>query len=42
MAEKITDDDNNCFHDNFGQNFANFDDNYDKNTEKPTNIVNFG
>ena len=42
MAEKNTDDDNNCCHDNFDQNFGNFDDNYDKNTEKPTNIVNFG
>ena len=39
MAEKNTDDDNNCCHDNFDQNFGNFDDNYDK---KPTNIVNFG
>ena len=30
MAEKNTDDDNNCCHDNFDQNFGNFDDNYDK------------
>ena len=29
MAEKNTDDDNNCCHDNFDQNFGNFDDNYD-------------
>ena len=42
MTEKNTDDDNNCCHDNFDQNFGNFDDNDDKNTEKPTNIVNFG
>ena len=34
MAEKNTDDDNNCCHDNCDQNFG--------NTEKPTNIVNFG
>ena len=39
---KNTDDDNNCCHDNFDQNFGNFYDNYEKNTEKPTNIVNFG
>ena len=31
MAEKNTDDDNNCCHDNFDQNFGNFDDNDDKN-----------
>ena len=30
MAEKNTDDDNNCCHDNFDQNFGNFDDNDDK------------
>ena len=30
MAEKNTDDDNNCCHDNFDQNFGYFDDNYDK------------
>ena len=30
MAEKNTDDDNNCCHDNFDQNFGNFYDNYDK------------
>ena len=31
MAEKNTDDDNNnCCHNNFDQNFGNFDDNYDK------------
>ena len=30
MAEKNTDDDNDCCHDNFDQNFGNFDDNYDK------------
>ena len=30
MVEKNTDDDNNCCHDNFDQNFGNFDDNYDK------------
>ena len=29
MAEKNTDDDNNCCHDNFDQNFG-FDGNYDK------------
>ena len=29
MAEKNTDDDNNCCHDNFDQNFGHFDDNYD-------------
>ena len=29
MAEKNTDDDNNCCHDNFDQNFGNLDDNYD-------------
>ena len=28
---KNTDDDNNCCHDNFDQNFGNFDDNDDKN-----------
>ena len=32
MAEKNTDDDNNCCHDNFDQNFGNFEDNYDNNT----------
>ena len=31
MTEKITDDDNDCYHDNFDQNFGNFDDNDDKN-----------
>ena len=31
MAEKNTDDDDNCGHDNFYQNFGNFDDNDDKN-----------
>ena len=30
MAEKNTDDDNNCCHDNFDKNFGNFDDNDDK------------
>ena len=30
MVEKNTDDDNNCCHDNFDQNFGNFDDNDDK------------
>ena len=30
MAEKNTDDDNNCCHDNFDQNFGNFDNNDDK------------
>ena len=30
MAGKNTDDDNNCCHDNFDQNFGNFDDNDDK------------
>ena len=30
MAEKNTDDDNNCCHDNFDQNFGTFDDNDDK------------
>ena len=30
MTEKNTDDDNNCCHDNFDQNFGNFDDNDDK------------
>ena len=30
IAEKNTDDDNNCCHDNFDQNFGNFDDNGDK------------
>ena len=29
-GRKNTDDDNNCCHDNFDQNFGNFDDNYDK------------
>ena len=28
--QKNTDDDNNCCHDNFDQNFGNFDDNDDK------------
>ena len=31
MMEKNTDDDNNRCHDNFDQNFGNFDDNDDKN-----------
>ena len=31
MTEKNTDDDNNRCHDNFDQNFGNFDDNDDKN-----------
>ena len=30
MMEKNTDDDSNCCHDNFDQNFGNFDDNDDK------------
>ena len=30
MTEKNTDDDNNCCHDNFYQNFGNFGDNDDK------------
>ena len=30
MTEKYTDDDNNCCHDNFDQNFGKFDDNDDK------------
>ena len=28
---KITDDDNDCYHDNFDGNFGHFDDNDDKN-----------
>ena len=30
MEEKNTEDDNYCCHDDFDQNFGNFDDNYDK------------
>ena len=42
--EKNTDDDNTRCHDNFDQNFGNFDDNDNKNywEKKPKNIVNFG
>ena len=43
MTEKNTDDDNNCCHDNFDQNFGNFDDNDDKKYwKKPTNILIMG
>ena len=39
MAEKNTDDDNNCWHDNFDQNFGNFDDNDDKKYWKNLQIL---
>ena len=42
MMEKNTDDDNNCCHDNFDQNFGNLMIMITKITEKPTKIVNFG
>ena len=34
MAEKNTDDVNNCCHDNFYQNFGHFDDNYEGKVQK--------
>ena len=34
MTEKNTNDDNNCCHDNFYQNFGNFGDNDDKKYRK--------
>ena len=39
MAEKNTDDDNNCCHDSFDQNFGNFDDNDDKKYWKTYNLI---
>ena len=39
MTEKNTDDDNNCCHDNFDQNFGNFDDNDDKKYWKNLQIL---
>ena len=36
MTEKNTDDDNNCCHDNFDQNFGNFDDNDNEKILKKT------
>ena len=42
MTEKITDDDNDRWHDNYDRNFGNFDDHNDKNYfKKLTNIVKF-
>ena len=41
MMEKNTDDDNNHCHDNFDQNFGNFDDNDDKHRKNcETALVN--
>ena len=43
MTEKNTDDDKkNCCHDNFDQNFDNFDDNDEKKYWKTAIIVNYG
>ena len=39
MTEKNTDDDNNCCHDNFDQNFGNFYDNDDKKYWKNLQIL---
>ena len=42
MAEKNTDDDNNCCHDNFDQNFGNFDEGKvkkKKHKKKLTNVT---
>ena len=39
MAEKNTDDDNDCCHDNFDQDFGNFDDNDNKNYWKKLQIL---
>ena len=42
MTEKNNDDDNNCCHDNFDQNFGDLMIIMTKILKKPTNVVNFG